>query len=144
MSIYDIRPYESAGPLVLGMRPEEVHTILGKPRNSSKSRRGERSDTYPQLTATYDKDSERLIELGIGVQVDVRFRGIQLFTDPTALDFLVAADGAPLEAVGFILFPSLGIVLGDFDSDQENERVVSIFGRGRWDDVSDMTPYRRS
>lgn len=141
MTAFDIRPFLGVGPLVLGMSPGDVHRILGEPRSVSKSRIGERSDSYPHLTASYAKDTEKLVEVGIGLQVDVQFQGVSLFSDPGALDVLMAANGGPLESVGFIVFPSIGVALGDFDSDQESDRVVSIFQRGRWDAMKGMEPY---
>lgn len=125
------------------MLPDEVHRILGEPRSVSRSRQGERSDSYPHLTASYARGTDELGELGISSQVDVQFQGVSLFSDPKALDVLIAADGGPLESVGAI-FPFIGVVLGDFDSDQESDRVVSIFQRGRWDAVTGLNPYTRS
>lgn len=143
MTVFDIRPFHGVGPLELGMQPEDVHRVLGEPRSVSRSRQGERSDNYPHLTASYAKGTDKLVELGIGSQVDVRFQGVSLFSDPRALDVLVAADGGPLESVGFIVFPSIGVVLADFDSDQDSDRVVGVFEKGRWDAASNMTPFQR-
>lgn len=141
MTAFNIRPFLGIGPLVLGMLPGDVHRILGEPRSASKSRSGERSDSYAHLTASYAKDTEKLVELGMGSQFDVQFQGVSLFSDPRALDVLFAADSGALESAGFIVFPSIGVALGDFDSDQESDRVVSIFQRGRWDAMKGMKPY---
>lgn len=142
MTVFDLRPFHGVGPLVLGMLPEDVHRILGQPRSVSRSCQGERSENYAHLTASYAKGTDKLIELGMGSQVDVQFQGVSLFSDPRALDVLIAADGGPLESVGFIVFPSIGIVLADFDGDQDSDRVVGVFEKGRWDAMSNMTPYR--
>lgn len=32
MNDFDIRPYVGVGPLAFGMKPEEVHALVGEPR----------------------------------------------------------------------------------------------------------------
>ena len=63
MTIYEIRPSVGAGPLTLGMFPADVHSLLGQPRTTSKSFIGERSDSYPQLTVSYEKGTDALGKL---------------------------------------------------------------------------------
>jgi hypothetical protein len=140
--VFDVRPYEGVGPLVLGMSPEDARAVVGAPLRSA-IKEGERVETYRAFTVVYSADN-RLVEASFSAPADVRFRGLSLFSDPRALDVLVAADGGPLESVGFIVFPSIGIVLADFDSDQDSDRVVGVFEKGRWDAVSNMTQFRRS
>lgn len=139
--IFDVRPYEGVGPLVLGMSPEDARAVVGEPLRSA-IKEGERVETYRDFTLSYSAD-RRLVEASLSAPVDVRFQGVSLFSDPGALDVLIAADGGPLESVGFIVFPSIGVVLADFESDQDSDRVVGVFEKGRWDAVSHMTPFRR-
>lgn len=141
MTVFDIRSYEGVGPLAFGMSPTEVHAILGQPRTTTKNFLRERSDLYPHLTIGYAKDTDALIEVGMSSQVDVRFQGVSLFSAKDALTSLIAADGAPLEGHGSIIFLALGIAVIDFDSDQESDRVVSIFQRGRWDAMKNLKLY---
>lgn len=140
--VFDVRPYEGVGPLVLGMSPENARAVVGEPLRSA-IKEGERVETYRDFTLAYSADS-RLVEVSFSAPADVRFHDLSLFSDPGALDVLVAVDGGPLESVGFIIFPSIGIVLADFDSDQNSDRVVGVFEKGRWDAASNMTPFRRS
>lgn len=142
MTAFDIRPYDGAGPLVLGMSPAEVHASLGQqPRNTAWTKEGERDEDYPALSACYSKATDTLVEFALTSRLDVRFQGVNLFTTPAALGVLAAADGGPLEGLGSIVFPALGIAVIDFDSDQESDRVVSIFQRGRWDAIKHLKPY---
>lgn len=140
MTVFDIRPYEGVGPLVLGMSPDEVHGVLGAPVRSATSE-GARNETYPHLSIAYSAGKEQLIELGFGSRLDVSFQGESLFTAANSVELLSAADGAPLEGLGFLVFLNLGIALADFDSDQENDRAVQVFQRGRWDSIKSLKPY---
>ncbi len=138
--IFDVRPYEGVGPLVLGMSPEGVHAVLGAPLRSG-VREGERVETYRDFTLAYSA-ANRLIEAAFSSPADVRFEDTNLFTAPDALARLVAADGAPLEGLGSIVFPALGVAVVDFDSEQGGDRAVLVFERGRWDSITHLKPYR--
>ena|SRR6478752_6933048 len=143
MTVFDIRPYDGSGPLRLGMSPSEVHAAIGEqPRNTLFNDKGERDEDYPVLSACYSAGEDKLVEFAHTSAVDVRFQGVSLFTTPNAVDLLVAADGAPLEGLGFVVFPNLGIALADFDSDRESDRVVQVFERGRWESIAHLKPYR--
>lgn len=137
--IFDVRPYEGVGPLVLGMSPEDARTVVGAPLRSA-IKEGERVETYRDFTLAYSGDN-RLIEASFSAPTDVRFEGVNLFATPDVLATLVAADGAPLEGFGSIVFPALGLVVVDFDSDQESDRTVQVFERGRWDSIAHLKPY---
>jgi hypothetical protein len=121
------------------MSPEGVHAVLGAPLRSA-VREGERVETYRDFTLAYSA-ANRLIEAAFSSPADVRFEDANLFTSPDALARLVAADGAPLEGLGSIVFPALGVAVVDFDSDQESDRAVQVFERGRWDSITHLKPY---
>lgn len=137
--IFDVRPYEGVGPLALGMSPEDVHAVIGAPLRSA-VREGERVETYREFTLAYSS-ANRLIEAAFSSSAEVRFQDANLFTTPDALARLIAADGAPLEGLGSIVFPNLGVAVVDFDSDQESDRAVQVFERGRWDSITHLKPY---
>lgn len=73
--------------------------------------------------------------------MDVRFQGFNLFAAPAAVEMLTVADGTPMEGIGLIVFLNLGIALADFDSEQESDRAVQVFERGRWDSIKSLKPY---
>lgn len=136
--IFDVRPYEGVGPLLLGMSPEDVHAVIGAPLRSA-VREGEYVETYRNFTLAYSA-SNRLIEAAFSSSVDVRFEDANLFMTPDALAKLVAADGAPLEGLGSTVFLALGIAVVDFDSDQESDRAVQVFECRRWDSITHLKP----
>lgn len=137
--IFEVRPCKGVGPLVLGMSLEDARADLGNPLRSA-IKEGERVETYRDFTLAYSADN-RLVEASFSAPADVRFQDANLFTTPDALARLVAADGAPLEGFGSIVFPALGLVVVDFDSDQESDRAVQVFERGRWDSMTHLRSY---
>lgn len=142
MKQFEILPFVGALPLRFGMTSDEVHGILGGPRAVRTNRLGEKDEDYHEASAGYDKASAMLVELGFVQPSVVRFHGIDLFRDADAILRLADADGAPLEGLGFVVFPALGIALADFHSEQESDRVVTVFARGRWSDLKHFSPYR--
>jgi hypothetical protein len=137
-----IRPYGGSGPLVFGMSPAQVHAVIGEqPRSTGVTKTGERDEDYPSLSACYAKDSDVLVWLALTSALDVCFQDMNLFTTPDVVARLAEADGAPLAGLGFTVFKNLGIALADFDSDQESDRVVQLFQRGRWDGIKSLVPF---
>lgn len=141
MRRFNILPFEGAGPVRFGMTPSEVHECIGEPSSVRTNRFGERDEEYFDVGAGYARSDETLIELGFVSSASVTFRGIDLFRDRRALSMLVEADGAPVQGLGFIVFPALGIALADFFSDQECDRAITVFARGRWTDLKDVVPF---
>lgn len=141
MKHFEIQSFVGALPLRFGMTPNEVHGILGSPRTVRTNRLGEKDEDYLQASAGYDKESTMLKELGFVQPAVVLFRDIDLFRDADAIPRLVEADGAPLEGLGFIVFPTLGIALTDFFSEQESDRAITVFARGRWTDLKGFKPF---
>jgi len=142
MKQFEIQPFVGALPLRFGMTRDEVHGVVGSPRAVRTNRFGELDEDYLEVSAGYDKTDAKLCELGFVRSVDVRFRGIDLFRDAGAISLLVEADGSPLEGLGFIVFPSLGIALADFGSEQDTDQAITVFARGRWSDLKHFKPFR--
>lgn len=141
MATFEIVPFVGAEPLRFGMTPGDAHALLGEPRSSSLNRRGELDEDYPELSTGYSKADGTLVELGFVSLASVVFRGIDVFNDAQALSVLTRADGGPLEGLDFIVFPSLGIALADFFSEQESDRAITVFARGRWTDLKGFKPF---
>lgn len=140
MIVFDIRPYHGVGPLGFGASSAEVHAVLGPPVRTRTSN-GERIDTFQGFTVAYSGETGQFVEAAFSSAMDVRFQGINLFTASVAVEMLTVADGAPMEGLGFIVFLNLGIALADFDSEQESDRAVQVFARGRWDSIKSLKPY---
>lgn len=88
----------------------------------------------------YAADNGLMCEVTFSTACDVRFAGVSLFTDATALQLLANRDGHAPQGLGYVVFPNLGIALADFDSDQEADKAISVFAKGQWSDLEGLRP----
>ena len=140
MAHFDIRPYEGVGLLAFGMKPEEVHAAVGEPRMQRSNPLGQRDERYEGFRVRYTADTDRVCEVTFSTTCSVTFVGISLFSDATAVQQLAERDGQALQGLGYIVFPSLGIALADFDSDQESDKAVTVYAQGEWTDLKGFNP----
>lgn len=93
---------------------------------------GQRDERYTGFRVRYTADTGRVCEVTFSTTCSVTFEGISLFSDSAAVQQLAERDGQALQGLGYIVFPSLGIALADFDSDQESDKAVTVYARGEW------------
>lgn len=130
-------PYVGAGPIKLGMTPEEVTEVLGEHSRMSLAFNGDHSLTYDKLALDIgiSKATGVVTHIGFSSVADVWFDEIDVMHDKSALPRLAKLDGAPCEYVGFVMLLNLGIMLGGFSASNEMyQRTVAMFSRGRYDD----------
>lgn len=144
MKTFDVIPFVGAGSLHFGMSPTEAHRLLGEPRNSSYNSNGELDEDYAGISIGYSRGDERLVEIGFVCPTSVSLNGSNLFADRNVVEMLASLDKAPIEGLGFIVFPNLGIALADFFSEQESDRAITVFARGRWNDLKGFKPFALS
>lgn len=138
MQDYTITSYVGVGPLRFGMRRAEVHNLLGAPPRTRKSRFSSESrdfwfDNGLQLTFSEPGD---LVEIGLYPNLaNVEFNGIRLFEESgvAVMKALRGLDSSPLEKVGVTIFLQLGLSVTGFLHDDGNEKSVTAFAKGRWD-----------
>jgi hypothetical protein len=136
-----IHPYVGVGQLTFGMTPDEVAAVLGPPHDSELiADMGEIREQREQaaLQAVYSADNKRLLELGFSPPIaGLEFEGVQLFAVPSddALRRIIQRDPAPLTDVGFVVFFEFGITMTGFHDGDEAQKAVTVFEKGRWDDI---------
>lgn len=140
MTHFDIRPYVGVGSLAFGMTLEEVHAVVGEPRMQRPDPMGQKDERYEGFRVRYTADTDRVCEVTFSTTCRVTLEGISLFADATAVQQLAERDGQALQGLGYIVFPSLGIALADFDSDQESDKAVTVYARGEWADLKGFNP----
>ncbi|WP_044529009.1 hypothetical protein [Herbaspirillum sp. B65] len=140
MQEHIIMSYVGVGPLKFGMTREEVHQILGAPLSVEKCRFLEELTEYWSengLQLTYSETDERLLEISLYPNLpNVQLNGLKLFEVPGAYAFKVLHDwdDAPLTIAGASIFLKLGLAAGGFLDDDDNDKSVTVFAKGRWDD----------
>ncbi|NHZ93646.1 hypothetical protein F2P45_32300 [Massilia sp. CCM 8733] len=89
------------------------------------------------IRLTYGKLDNGLVELGFSSELtELTFQGHPLFLEPSKKIFkvMIELDGAPYELLGFIILLNLGITMTGFHDDDEEDKAVTVFARGRWDE----------
>ncbi|WP_333682215.1 hypothetical protein [Dyella sp.] len=143
--MFEIVPYISVGPIRFGMSPKEVDAILGKPKVVTRSRYSRELVHYygNAVRVSFTVDGNKVVEVGLRDEVDVSIEGIALFpfSSNRYMDAL-KLDGSPYETVGFVVLVNLGVTLGGFHDNDESQRAITAFAKGRWDkSMSDLKPF---
>jgi hypothetical protein len=140
MQEHIITPYVGVGPLKFGMTRGDVHKILGAPLSSKKSRFSNESKEFWSengLQLTFSGTDESLLEIGLYPNLpDVEFNGLKLFEVPggDAFKALHDLDDAPLTKAGATIFLKLGLAVGGFLHNDDSDKSVTVFAKGRWDE----------
>ncbi|WP_081585491.1 hypothetical protein [Herbaspirillum rubrisubalbicans] len=140
MQEHIITSYVGVGPLKFGMTREEVHQILGAPLSANKSWCSEELTEYWSengLQLTYSETDERLLEITLYPNLqNVQLNGFKLFDVPGAYAFKVLHDwdDAPLTIAGASIFLKLGLAVSGFLREDNGDKAVAAFAKGRWDD----------
>ena len=132
----EIVPYECVGRVKFGMTIEEVATVVGEPERVSTNRRKERDERRGKMGIRFSAEDSKVVEVSLR-HLEVTLMGIDVFNDPNAFDRLIAVDGKPFESLGFVVLMKLGITLTGFHDQDESQKAVTAFARGRWDDVKE-------
>ncbi|QJQ00521.1 hypothetical protein C798_09820 [Herbaspirillum rubrisubalbicans Os34] len=142
MQEHIITSYVGVGPLKFGMTRDEVHQILGEPLSVDKSWCSEELTEYWSengLQLTYSETDERLLEISLYPNLqNVQLNGLKLFEVPGRYAFKVLHDwdDAPLAIAGATIFLKLGLAAGGFLHDDDDDKAIAVFAKGRWDDFA--------
>jgi hypothetical protein len=143
--VFEIAPFEAAGPIRFGMTRTEVHAALGDPIRETRNRRGEIDESWGAVSVRYAVEDGRVVEVGLVPPAIATYKGHDVFASPDSMRLLQADDPAPMEYMGFVVFLLLGITLTGFHDDDDSQRAVTAFARGRWDHLrSKLRPFVQS
>lgn len=132
--MFPIKSYISAGPISFGMEADEVVSALGAPVSQEITRSGDTILRYNGFGITVSKMG--VVELYFLPTEDVSVYGIDIYGDKQAFQKLCALDTAPKEFLGFIVLPNIGITLTGFHDNDESQKAITVFAKGRWDQLS--------
>lgn len=129
-------PYIGALPLRFGMSRAKVKAVIGAephPRFSRATR-----DHFDALSVNYDSDGLSAEFCLFPEKVRVVFDGIVLLGDggvTNPVPVLLDRDPEPVESLGFLVFPGLGVNITGFHDGDESQLAFNVFRRGFWDDT---------
>lgn len=131
---FEIVPYHGAEPIRFGMTVDEVAAVFGPPMKVNKNFKGERSEYRDGVNVCYSIDATKVVEIGFARSTEVLYKEHRLFELPDPLALLIKDDPQPFEFLGFIIFLNLGITATGFHDQDESQKAITVFARGRWDE----------
>jgi hypothetical protein len=125
---YEIEPYISVGDIKFGMTREEVELLFGqKPDYVDIGFLKKENLIWGNVSVKLNKKS-LVEEVSFMGTLNVFYEGINILNDSTVTKVLNRIE-KPLSAVGFKIYPSIGIALTGFSKKPEN-KTVSVFSKG--------------
>ena len=143
---FEFEPYVGALPLKFGMRPNEVLSLMKSNPNITKSYIGETEHDYGSVIARFSKEEDALVELSfIPKTSKLLFNKKDLFDvehNGNPIKILHKVDPNIFETCGYLIFLNLGISVTGYHDDDEEQRSISVFKKGYWDDeLDDARPW---
>jgi hypothetical protein len=138
----DLVSFVGAIPIYFGMPRMAVLEILGPPGFTGENSAGQTCDSWgPDLELCLGYRPENAVDhIGLRPGVfETRFQGEVIWpanSGPSAQDpnvILLRFEPQPLEYVGFLIFPTLGITTAGFHDDDPGQRSIVLYPAGRWD-----------
>ena len=124
------------------MPEEDVLELFGPPRAKSINVLNEPDWSYEDFSLRFGAAGEGVVEVGFYPTADVTLFGRDLFNDPSTFGQIIASKDDVFEDFGFIIIPSLGLTFTGFHDNHDEEKAVTVFVDGRWDDrKSEFIPY---
>lgn len=137
---FDIVPFVGALPVRFGMSRAEVHRLLGPPDASHPIWDGEgTTDSWidPRFNIGYD-GGQAVNHVGFCPGgCDLALCGVPLWSQieqPDPNSALLRLDPTPLEMVGILFYPALGISSAGYHDGDESQLSLTTSPAGTWDD----------
>jgi hypothetical protein len=138
---FNIEPFVGALPVRFGMHRSEVHRLLGPPEASHPIWDESGTTDYwnhSRINVGYDNAG---IVMHVGLcpgGCELSLRGTLLWSlehQPDPNPPLLRLDPTPVESVGILIYPALGISTTGYHDDDESQLAVTASPSGTWDDV---------
>ena len=133
MPTLELNSYIGVGSLKFSMREDEILPILGKPTSIQNNWLNEKTFTYNSFELVFSLKDEKLVEISFQNNLHFIVNGLSIFDDMAALEKLLAQEENPLEYVGILFLPSLGLTLSGFHT--EDDKVATAICKGRLDSM---------
>src|SRR5262245_48760965 len=141
MQSFNIEPFVGAHPVRFGMSRAEVLRLLGTPESSYPIWDGSgTTDHWHKLGINVGYDNDRVV-MHVGFRpggCELYLRGNLLWSaeeQPDPNEKLLRIDPAPVQSVGILIYPALGISTSGYHNGDENQLSLAVSPVGTWDDV---------
>jgi len=134
---FTLVPYIGAKPVTFEMTAADVEQILGPAETVGVNDLGERDERRGPMNIRYSLDDGKVVEIVFDPMASLLYQGNNLLNETALVDFLLRFDDQPFEFVGFLIFLDLGITATGFHDDDEAQKSIMVFRRGRLDGFRD-------
>jgi hypothetical protein len=142
MKPFTLLPYVGADPISFDMTPEDISKLLGTPSRIVTNFLGEQDEERGKISIRYSKLDGKVVEVAFLPGTTLLFQGHSLFEEKDLVDFLMKHDMHPVEFLGFLVFFELGIATGGFHDQDDSQKAITVFRKGRWDEFRNKaTPF---
>ena len=139
---FEIRSYEGLGGYPFGALPTLFVNTLGLPKTQRKNRSGETTYHYDGLVICFDSETQGFREATFACNTPIQINGEDVDWSSEGLRRLCEQDGSAVEVHGAILLLQLGVSLTGITDDALDDRALSVFRRGDWDEFkSEFRPW---
>lgn len=143
MIIFDVEPFERAGPYRFGMTDAEVLAVGHEPLRKKLTPRQEPDWRFGSYSMRFGARDGGLCEIGFSKQCTVKLYDIEVFSDSNAFERILQKDSQVYEFYGFLVFFGLGITLTGFHDSSESDKAMTVFRRGYWDEKLKEPKFRK-
>lgn len=137
---FQLVPNIGLAPVTLGMTRDQLLAQVG-PVTFSNPFSDKESISFLENDLRVTIDDGKVVEVSVCPPSDVAFEGRSLFAKRGHWKTLVAMEPRPLETVGFIILPSLGVAFTGLHDGDRAQFAVTMFAPGLFGDLSDATPF---
>jgi hypothetical protein len=136
-TIFEIKPFLSAGLVFFDMSPERVAAAIGPADDANTNHLNQLVEYRAFMNVGYTSTLPNLVNhMGFGRQMlGLRMEGIEFFQDNPlyVLRELMQKDKECYLYLGFVVFLNLGITLTGFHDNDLSQKAVALFKQGSWD-----------
>jgi len=131
----ELTPHVGVGPLLLGMSESEARAILGSPRSSRRTRKGEIEHSWRGVRICFALNGAAE-EISLAPPARPVYRGHELFAEHRLIQLFSQEDPEPKGGFGIVVFLGLGIAISGAETGEPDQPSVTLFSPGRWDNLS--------
>jgi hypothetical protein len=126
-------------PVTFDLIPADVEKRLGPPERVITNDEGQREERRGAIDIRYSTDDGKVVEIACVRGARLAYEDHDdLFERPHLIEFLMRFDPTPQEAMGFLVFLNLGITVTGFHDEDESQKAIVAFRRGRMDEFRSM------
>jgi hypothetical protein len=137
LTIFEIVPYIGTNMVNFGATRAEVCDSMGAAERTSISFQGKLIEYRSYMNVAYTGKEDGVVDhIGFGRQmINVHLSGVKIFQAKSmdVLRELSKIDPEPKEFMNSIVFMKLGISLAGFLDDEDDDKAMAVFIRGKWD-----------